>query len=256
MRAHELLTQKGYHFQEPSPCTEEDLLLVHTPQLIESVKANDFFDWDTPNLPHIYDYAALSVGSALLAMNLSLSEGRAFSLMRPPGHHATRNHLGGFCYFNNIAIAVTRALEKVERIAILDFDCHHGNGTEAVFLGNQKVLYISWHQIRIYPGTGYESHLNCLNYPMEAGADHETFMRLFDKGLMEARNFNPELIAVSAGFDSYIGDLLSMLRFEKRTYKEVGEKIKSFQLPTFAVLEGGYGVEFSECVSVFLEGYF
>ncbi len=255
-RTYEFLRENGYVFQEPSPCTEEDLLRVHTNELVESVQGNSFFDWDCPNLPRIYDYAVLSAGGALKAMDLAISDGRSFSLMRPPGHHASRNRLGGFCYFNNIAVAASKALEKFEKIAILDFDCHHGNGTQAIFLGNERVLYISWHQIHIYPGTGYENQLNCLNYPLPPGADHEDFMELFEKGLKEVEHFDPDMISVSAGFDGYIGDPLSMLRFEKETYYQIGEKIKSFEVPSFAGLEGGYGVELPGCILKFLEGYF
>jgi acetoin utilization deacetylase AcuC-like enzyme len=255
-RAHHLLTQEGFEFTEPQPCEEEDLLLVHAPPLIENVKTNNFFDWDTPNHPHIYDYAALAVGGALLAMNLSLSDGRSFSLMRPPGHHATRTNLGGFCYFNNIAVSVARALQEVDRVAILDFDCHHGNGTQDIFLKDERVLYVSWHQTHIFPGTGYQHQLNCLNYPVTPEDDHESFMELFFKGLENVKKFDPQLIAVSAGFDSYIGDPLSMLRLEKKTYEEIGKDIKAFNLPSFAVLEGGYGPEFSQCVLRFLQGYF
>lgn len=255
-RAHELLTQKGYEFTEPPPCTEEDLLRVHTRELIESVQENSFYDFDCPNIPHIYEYAILSAGGALSALQISTSEGKSFSLMRPPGHHASTSRLGGFCYFNNIAVAVTKALDTYGKVAILDFDCHHGNGTQAIFLGNEKVLYISWHQVPLYPGTGHKSESNCLNYPLRPGYDHESFMKLFEKGLKEVESFNPELIAVSAGFDGYIGDPLSMLRFEKRTYLEIGEKIRSFGIPSFAVLEGGYGVELPECILEFLQGYF
>ncbi|MBU7024336.1 MAG: histone deacetylase [Theionarchaea archaeon] len=255
-KTYEFLVQKAYTFVEPTPCTEQELLLVHTPELVTSVKNNDFYNWDCPNLPHIYEYATLSAGGAITAMELSLSEGRSFSLMRPPGHHVTRENLGGFCYFNNIAIAVAKALSTLERVAILDFDCHHGNGTEAIFLGNPAVLYISWHQIHIYPGTGHQSQLNCINYPLNAGADHTDFMAVFEKGLEKTRDFNPDLIAVSAGFDGYIGDPLSMLRFQQKTYQEIGEKIKSFGLPSFAVLEGGYGGELPLCIHKFLEGYF
>ncbi|KYK34725.1 MAG: histone deacetylase [Theionarchaea archaeon] len=255
-KAHQMLKEHGYTFSEPTPCTKEDLLLVHTHELVESVQNNDFYDFDSPNLPYIYEYATLAVGGSLLAMNLSLSEGRSFSLMRPPGHHVTKTRLGGFCYFNNIAIAVAKALTQVERIAILDFDCHHGNGTQDIFLGSEEVLYVSWHQIHIYPGTGYESQLNCLNYPMAPGADHDVFMSLFEKGLQKIKSFDPELIAVSAGFDSYIGDPLTMLRFRKETYHKIGEKIKSLGVPSFAVLEGGYGVEFPDCVLEFLQAYF
>jgi acetoin utilization deacetylase AcuC-like enzyme len=253
---HELLMQKGYQFVEPSPCTEEDLLLVHTPQLVKSVKNNDFFDWDSPNLPNIYDYAALSVGGALLASEIAQKEGSSFSLMRPPGHHVTRNRLGGFCYFNNVAVAVARGLDYYDKIAILDFDCHHGNGTQDIFLGSNTVLYVSWHQTHIYPGTGYNSQLNCLNFPMPPGSDHDTFMGLFEKGLEKVKTFDPQLIAVSAGFDSYVGDPLTMLRFEKKTYYDIGKAIHQCNIPTFAVLEGGYGAEFPECVLEFLQGYF
>jgi acetoin utilization deacetylase AcuC-like enzyme len=255
-KAHRLLTEEGFAFAEPQPCTEEDLLLVHAPSLIESVKTNDFFDWDTPNHPHIYDYATLAVGGALLAMTYSLSEGRSFSLMRPPGHHASRTTLGGFCYFNNIAVSVAQALQNVDRVAILDFDCHHGNGTQDIFLGDERVLYVSWHQTHIFPGTGYQHQVNCLNYPVTPEDDHESFMELFFEGLENVKKFDPQLIAVSAGFDSYIGDPLSMLRLEKKTYEEIGKNIKTFNLPSFAVLEGGYGPEFSQCVLRFLQGYF
>lgn len=255
-RAQQLLKKEGYEFMEPSPCTEEDLLLVHAPPLIESVRTNSFFDWDSPNVPKIYEYATLAVGGALLAMELSFFEGKSFSIMRPPGHHATRSKLGGFCYFNNIAVAVARALERVQRVAILDFDCHHGNGTQDIFLGDERVLYISWHQLHIYPGTGYQHQLNCLNYPVTPSDDHESFMNLFHQGLEKMNEFNPDIIALSAGFDGYIGDPLSMLRLEKKTYEEIGETIKACNLPSFAVLEGGYGPEFSQCVLRFLEGFF
>ena len=255
-RSHQVLRDEHYEFQEPSPCTDNDLLKVHTPDLVTSVKENSFYDWDSPNLPHIYEYACLSAGGALMALDLCIKEGKSFSLMRPPGHHASRNRLGGFCYFNNIAVAVTSSFEKFSKIAILDFDCHHGNGTQAIFLGDERVLYVSWHQTHIYPGTGLESQLNCLNYPLPSMADHEQFTKLFEKGMKEVSTFNPEVIAVSAGFDSYIGDPLSMLRFEQKTYYEIGKKIHSFEVPSFAVLEGGYGVELSQCIVKFLQGFF
>ncbi|MBU7046459.1 MAG: histone deacetylase, partial [Theionarchaea archaeon] len=143
-RSHQVLRDEHYEFQEPSPCTDNDLLKVHTPDLVTSVKENSFYDWDSPNLPHIYEYACLSAGGALMALDLCIKEGKSFSLMRPPGHHASRNRLGGFCYFNNIAVAVTSCFEKFSKIAILDFDCHHGNGTQAIFLGDERVLYVSW----------------------------------------------------------------------------------------------------------------
>jgi acetoin utilization deacetylase AcuC-like enzyme len=103
----------------------------------------------------------LAAGAALGAQEIALSGENVFSLMRPPGHHAGRDSLGGFCYFNNIAIAIAKALIKIKKAVILDLDCHHGNGTQDIFLGDNRVLYISLHQSPLYPGTGLKSAKNC-----------------------------------------------------------------------------------------------
>ncbi|MBI5049289.1 MAG: histone deacetylase, partial [Nitrospirae bacterium] len=163
------LQDKGFEFIEPAPCSEKDILLAHTSRLLEEVKRGDFFDMDTPALPNIFEYARLSAGGAVEAAMLALKGEKAFSLMRPPGHHAAKDRLGGFCYFNNIAIASLKAKESAERIVIIDFDCHHGNGTEDIFIGKKDFLYLSLHQSPLYPGTGLVSRENCLNYPLPAG---------------------------------------------------------------------------------------
>ncbi|MDH4028766.1 MAG: histone deacetylase, partial [Nitrospirota bacterium] len=130
---HEYLKDKGYGFDAPGPCADEDILLAHTKKLLDSVKKESFFDFDTPSFSGIFDIAKLSAAAAISAAMHCLDKGeKAFSLMRPPGHHATKNDLGGFCYFNNIAIASLKAAKKAGRVAIVDFDCHHGNGTEDI----------------------------------------------------------------------------------------------------------------------------
>lgn len=253
--AYQFLEGKGYEFIEPKPCEDEDLLLVHTEEFVEKVKNGRFFDLDTPNLPGMYNHAILSAGAAIEAMRLALKGERAFSLMRPPGHHADQYRVAGFCYFNNIAIAVKRALDSVERVAIVDVDCHHGNGTQDIFLGDERVLYISLHQSPLYPGTGLKSIQNCLNYPLYPGAEEEEYLKTLKEALAEVKKFDPDLVGVSAGFDTYHGDPVTNFNLEKSSFQKIGQLIAQLQKPTFAVLEGGYGDAFPECVWQFLLGY-
>ncbi|HDI02567.1 MAG TPA: histone deacetylase, partial [Candidatus Aenigmarchaeota archaeon] len=157
--AYEFLKGK-YEFVSPRPAREEEILKVHSKELLESVKNNTFFDWDSPNYPNIYEYALLSAGAAIRAL-----ETRSFSLMRPPGHHAGRNFLGGFCYFNNIAVAIKNANSR-KNVLIVDIDGHHGNGTEDIFRGSENVVYLSLHRSPYYPGTGLKSYENVVNKPL------------------------------------------------------------------------------------------
>ena len=178
-RTYEMLKgSKVFEFIKPKECSRQDLLLVHSPHLVDIIKHGKFSNLETPSFPDIYNYAKLSAGGAILAMEIALKEGKAFSLMRPPGHHASRNEFEGFCYFNNIAIAVMRALKKVGKVAILDIDVHHGNGTQEIFLGKKRVVYVSLHQYGfIYPGTGKHSEDNCYNYPLESGTGEEEYLQ-------------------------------------------------------------------------------
>lgn len=250
-----LLIDKGFTFIEPDPCTDEDILLAHTQKLLDSVKKEGFFDFDTPSFPGIFDHARLSAGSAInAAMHCLRMRENAFSLMRPPGHHATRNDLGGFCYFNSVAIASLKAREKVEQVAIVDFDCHHGNGTEDIFLGNSDFLYLSLHQSPLYPGTGLRSRDNCINFPLPARTSPEEYLSALGEGLNEVEKFNPDLVAVSAGFDSYKLDPITGLSLEKETFNEIGRMLSGLNKPMFSVLEGGYSRDLPECVYLFLKG--
>ncbi|KPK01109.1 MAG: hypothetical protein AMK71_06785 [Nitrospira bacterium SG8_35_4] len=254
---YEYLEKQGYSFQEPQACTEADILLAHTPQLLESVRHESFFDFDTPVFSGIYDIARLSAGAAIDAARACLDGENAFSLMRPPGHHATKNNLGGFCYFNNIAIACLTALrdyEQVRKIAVVDFDCHHGNGTEDILLDMREALYLSLHQSPLFPGTGQKSINNCMNYPLPASTTPGQFLAALEEGLKKVEEFNPDLLAVSAGFDSYKLDPITNLTLELSTYKTIGEMLAQLQKPTFSVLEGGYSRDLPECVHNFLIG--
>jgi acetoin utilization deacetylase AcuC-like enzyme len=243
-----------FSFIGPSPCTEKDILLVHSRNLLDQVKSGNFFDADTPRIAGIFEYAKLSAGAAIQAAALAIGGENAFSLMRPPGHHATRDSLGGFCYFNNIAIAAARALERARKVAILDIDCHHGNGTQDIFMGNRKVLYVSLHQSPLYPGTGLGPEKNCLNFPLPPGTGEKKYLEALGHGMESIRRFDPGLIGVSAGFDTYAGDPITDLGLRKGTYRRIGEMISKAGKPVFSVLEGGYHPDMSACVEEFLAG--
>jgi acetoin utilization deacetylase AcuC-like enzyme len=237
-----------YEFLEPEPASEQDLLLVHTPRLIESVKGRTFFDYDSPAYPGIYDYARLAVGGAILASRVG-----GLSLMRPPGHHAGKDFLGGFCYFNNIAVAVRKS---GKRTLIVDIDGHHGNGTQDIFLGDPQVVYISLHRSPLYPGTGLSSVGNCLNFPLPAHCGDKLYLEALDEALHQAlRDFNPEQVALSLGLDGYRDDPLASLGLSTSAYREIGRRVAGLKLPAFAVLEGGYLPELlGPNIETFLEG--
>jgi acetoin utilization deacetylase AcuC-like enzyme len=258
---------KEFHtWVTPAPCTDEDILRVHTRELLTAVRTGGFVDADTPVFPEIFEIAKLAAGGALLAAEHALAGRPALSLMRPPGHHAERDRVMGFCYLNNLAIAVARTIEsspKVRRVAILDFDCHHGNGTEDIFRDDERVLFASLHQSPCYPGTGLVSGRNCLNYPLPPGTGPERFLATLDEAVGCLRAFQPDLLAVSAGFDAYKSDPITHMELEIETFHDIGRRIadliqpvpKAGALPCFAVLEGGYSHEFAKCVEAFVSGW-
>jgi acetoin utilization deacetylase AcuC-like enzyme len=240
------LKSKNCPFITPSPCSEEDILLVHTQELLDKVRRGEFFDPDTPNLPGIYEYAKLSVGGAILAAEISLKGDVGFSIIRPPGHHAGKHNLGGFCYFNNIAIAVKKLNKKT---AILDIDCHHGNGTEDIFWRDEQVLFVSLHRYGFfYPGTGGESKDNIINYPLSYGIGENEYLDTLKSALNEINKFNPEILGVSVGFDTYKLDPVGGLGLEVESYKKIGALIREFDKPIFYILEGGYNQDIGKCM--------
>jgi len=261
LHTYELLRDKEFRFTMAEPCNEEDLLLAHSRDYVEKIKIGDFLDSDTPNLPGIYDYARLSAGASIKSMEIAMKDEKAFSLMRPPGHHAgvKGRALGapslGFCYFNNIAIACQKALTQVAKVGILDIDCHHGNGTQEIFFGNPKALYVSLHRHGlVYPGTGGVSEGNCINYLFRYSVEDVEYLRTLKSALNEVERFNPNLIGVSAGFDTSKHDPVCGLGLSQETYIAIGKTIAGLKRKTFVVLEGGYGQNFPQCVYNFLMG--
>jgi len=253
--SYDYLKGKGFEFKESKACSERDILLAHNSKLLKEVKNEDFMDMDTPALRNIFEYASLSAGAAIQSALLSLKGEKAFSLMRPPGHHATKESLGGFCYFNNIAIATMRARELVDKVAIIDLDCHHGNGTQDIFLGSKDVVYVSLHQSPLYPGTGLNSQDNCFNYPLSADTNTDSYINTLNLALNNVKKFNPDLIGVSMGFDTYKLDPITSFCLAKDTYKTLGQMLSALNKPIFSILEGGYNCrDMPECLFRFLNG--
>jgi acetoin utilization deacetylase AcuC-like enzyme len=252
-KAYEILKERGYEFLEPEPASEEDVLKVHNDEYVWMLKKGLIEDGDTPAYENIFEYAKLSAGGAILA-----AEVKGFSIMRPPGHHAGRNgaalgaNTRGFCYLNNIAIAV-RHLGKPT--LILDIDGHHGNGTQEIFFGDDKVMYVSLHRHPHYPGTGAVSEANCLNFPLWGDCGDEAYLETLDGalGMVDVGRF--EVVAVSAGFDTHMGDLAS-LGLSEKGYREIGKRIAALKKPTFFVLEGGYvGEQIGKDIDELLKGF-
>jgi acetoin utilization deacetylase AcuC-like enzyme len=191
-------------------------------------------------------------------MEIALAKEKTFSLMRPPGHHAGKNGIAlnssslGFCYFNNIAIATAKALDYHKKVAIIDVDYHHGNGTQEIFLGDERVLYVSLHAFPAYPGSGEKSEKNCLNFPLSHTTSRKEYFDTLRKACEEVKKFNPSLIGVSFGADTHKNDLVGGLNLEEEDYFKIGKMIAGLEKPSFAVLEGGYSSSMPKCVYNFI----
>ena len=244
-------------FSEPSPAPIEKIQAVHGIGLVSLVQAEGYFDPDTPGGPGIYASSLLSAGAALQAAEESLKGTPTFSLMRPPGHHATPQQAMGFCYFNSMAVAIQDILKqgKAKRIAVLDLDCHHGNGTEDFCLGKEGFMYVSLHQFPAYPGTGRQSKGNCVNYPLAPGTKEGEYFQALDGALKKIRDFKPDLVGVSMGFDTYEKDPLTQFGLTMKDYRKIGMVLKSLNIPVFSLLEGGYHDDLPLLVEEFLTGW-
>jgi acetoin utilization deacetylase AcuC-like enzyme len=176
--------------------------------------------------------------------------------MRPPGHHALRDSAMGFCYLNNIAIAALEAAATgAKRVAVFDFDVHHGNGTEAILLDRPGIAFYSIHLYPFYPGTGAANvGKNCFNYPVAPGASCETYRATLTRALNDLKHFRPELVAVSAGFDAYVRDPIGSGALESEDFHWLGQSLRSLGVPMFGVLEGGYSRDLPELIFAYLKG--
>jgi len=240
----------------PGTVPDETLLLAHTPAHLKRLGQHRDFDADTPYFPGIGEHARRAVGAALAAADLALAGERACALMRPPGHHATANQAMGFCYLNQIAIAALAARARgAARIAIWDFDAHHGNGTEAVLHGREGFLFASVHQFPGYPGTGTASFDNCRNWPVAPRTPRTKHLAALRESLDAVVAFRPGLILVSAGFDAYAHDPLTAMTLEVEDFATLGGWLSETGLPAAAILEGGYSDDLPLLIDAFLTAW-
>ncbi|HRR95469.1 MAG TPA: histone deacetylase [Candidatus Ratteibacteria bacterium] len=223
----------------------EDLLfLAHSREFVENVKNNNFSAMDTPVIPDIYKYAFLSVCAGVKASEISLETSNiGISLSRPPGHHAGKHFLGGFCYFNGIAVAVKKIINKEKKVAVLDIDGHHGNGTEDILKMEKNVIYISIHQFPAFPGTGKFSFENCYNFPIAPGTGNKKYLEKFYNTLNIIKEFSPDIIGISLGFDTHKKDPLLSLNLDEKDYYLMGKEIGKTGINLFIIFEGGYNLD-------------
>jgi len=235
------------------------LQLAHDKDYLNNVKDSfpieglNFLDGDTILSPGSKEATSDAVGSIIAAIDGVMNKdfSNAFCAVRPPGHHAERQKAMGFCVYNNIAVGACYLLEKykLSKVAIIDFDVHHGNGTQNIFYNNEKVLYISSHQYPYYPGSGAANEKgindNVLNIPLAAGTQTHEFLNAYDNIFIKLKRFQPEFILLSAGFDAHKNDPLAQINLESEDYYTLTKRIKSIEKDLcgekiVSILEGGY----------------
>jgi acetoin utilization deacetylase AcuC-like enzyme len=247
-------THPDWEWRAPNEATEEALGRAHRRAHLERIRAaRHDFDADTPAYPDIFTHASRASGAACDVARESLGGTPAFSLMRPPGHHATRDQAMGFCFFNHIAVAALDALEQgAARVAIWDFDAHHGNGTDAIVAGNPRIAFASVHQFPGYPGTGTHSLGRVHNLPVAPFTSRPDHRDAVARALAVLLEFKPDLLLVSAGFDAYAGDPITQMSLERDDFALFGQWLGESSIPAGAILEGGYSDELPQLIDAFL----
>ena len=254
-----LVLHQEFEYRDAQPASDEDLLRCHAPELVELIRRIDrpaLIGLDTIVSDTSYEAALLAAGAAIEA-----ARGGGFAFVRPPGHHATRDEAMGFCLFDNVAVAARYAQARLDadRVAIVDWDVHHGNGTEDIFREDPSVLFVSLHQWPFYPGTGGpdDQSETLVNVPLAAGATDEDYLRAFEERVEPAVTaFAPDLVLVSAGFDAHEEDPLAGMLVTEAGFRELARRSAALAPKTAAVLEGGYNLEtLPRLVAAALEGF-
>ncbi|MBD1143688.1 histone deacetylase family protein [Pelagibacterales bacterium SAG-MED33] len=256
------LDNKKLIWKKPNKFENSFLIKTHTSSYIDQVnksfpkKGYNFLDGDTIVSPGSKDASKDAVGSIITAIDGVQNKEfkNAFCAVRPPGHHAEKEKAMGFCIFNNVAVGANYLIEnyKYNKIAIIDFDVHHGNGTQDIFYDNEKVLFISTHQYPYYPGSGSEKEKgnfnNVLNIPLEAGTSAEKYLNAYENVLKKVREFKPEFLLFSAGFDAHINDPLAQLQLSSEDFYKITKRTLEISKPfcngnVVSILEGGYDLK-------------
>lgn len=247
------------HYEDEDCDGEKYINLVHPESYIDLIKSacqsRDVLA-EVQLSPDSYEAAKSAVGLSIMA-----AEQCDFAAIRPPGHHASREKASGFCFFNNVAIAAQHLVNKGKRVFIFDFDGHHGDGTQDIFYDSDQVLYASIHQAYTFPfsGSPFETGVNkgmgyTINIPLIPGSGEDLYFKSLDTIIEKAREFRPDVVAVSAGFDGYTEDHLLSLKYTIKTFYETGFRLRRSFKQIFAVLEGGYHDELKECIDAFVSG--
>ena len=253
------LDNKDLIWKKPSKFDRSLLEITHNSDYINFVeksfpeKGLSFLDGDTIVSPGSKDATSDAVGSIITAIDGVQNKDfkNAFCAVRPPGHHAEKNKAMGFCIYNNVAVGANYLINKykLKKIAIIDFDVHHGNGTQDIFYDNEKVLYISTHQYPYYPGSGTNDekgkHNNILNIPLPAGTTSEEYLNAYESVLNKIKEFKPEFILLSAGFDAHKDDPLAQLQLESKDFYNITKRTLELSKQycdgkVVSILEGGY----------------
>ena len=256
------IDNKKLIWKKPTKFDRSFLINTHSSEYIDLVSKSfpenglTFLDGDTVVSPGSKEATKDAVGAIITAIDgVQQKEFKnAFCPVRPPGHHAEKNKAMGFCIYNNVAVGANYLIEKYKysKVAIIDFDVHHGNGTQDIFYDNEKVLYISTHQYPYYPGSGSEKETgkfnNILNIPLEAGTTAKEYLNAYENVLKKLKEFKPEFLLFSAGFDAHIDDPLAQLRLSSEDFYQLTKRTLDISKKfcngnVVSILEGGYDLK-------------